>query len=231
MEIYCKKCTSEIPFDDINIKEGIYSCAYCSGIFKIVEHNQNHYKNIQIEKPKNTKIKLIKLNDGIEITTPIQGVSHFGNVFVLLFSILVSYIAIFKILPNDENPLHLKLVFLGAGLLLFFIFLFISFRSNKIIINTTHIIKKFKILQIPISFRKVNLTNFEYIAEELLYKNHEHPAKGIVISFKNTRKMKFGIDLSTNERNWLVNLISNEIEWLKKTTLNNKANNKSPISR
>ncbi len=156
---------------------------------------------MRVPKPISTKVTLENYLDEHVITILSPGWN--ANIaFLLFFTVFWNSMLVFFITTDAPGKIALFTPFIVAGLVVFFIFLYSLLGKTIVVINRDEIRVSIKLFNLEFK-RKRTTANLERIDEDIIYLRNKKPVYGIVLFFREEKKISFGTKLSEEERKWL----------------------------
>gem|GEM_PF-1374423 len=202
MKINCKTCDTEIPARNINLEKRLCVCEHCNEVFPLADFLTDKAEPIdRIPKPQYSKIESFVDHDSMGLIIPEGSIS----IFLLIFSAFwngISWTAFFLALQQEDLFPKLFLIpFILIGIATAILFLF-SWLGNF-----SFIIDKHRCLAVWSLFgfkrkKSCNTADIHDIVEEVLYTKNYQPVYGVSIKHGNNKSLKFGSDMTEDERKW-----------------------------
>jgi hypothetical protein len=216
MKLICPKCAAPLPPTDANLVEGVCFCSRCQEYFKISALIAGEIA-ARIEKPAYTKLEFVRDADSLDLIVPRGGNRGLG-LFLLCFALFwnaITWVGLVASIARGETFVILFLIpFIAIGLGTAAAALYAFCGEFTLAIDRQECCAIWSLF--GLHWRKrAPLAEITGVTEGVVYTKNYQPVYGVTIN-TGSRAIKFGGQLGSDERKWLIGEIAHFVEQTKK---------------
>jgi len=222
MPLQCPKCHVEIDGENVNITEDIAKCGYCGEVFR--PSDELPHEDLQHYDPpsKDVIYREYASDGGVTMLLQKPGITgrsifFFGfAAFWMLITVVVSGAFFFEMLKGEE-PWPMIFFFvpfyaIGIGMFLLGCWMAWSVTAIQLAADKALVSKKLGNWLIKKEFPTANVEGFD---EVIAYRQNNRPVYcGAMMA--NGKTVRFGVQLSTNDRGWLLDELNASLRKLQR---------------
>ncbi|HMP00202.1 MAG TPA: hypothetical protein PKE26_13930 [Kiritimatiellia bacterium] len=207
MKLLCPACDIRIPKENIHVPEGMCACPACGEVYRIADFlRDDPDEAYRIERPAYSEIETLRSGESFAIHIPPLGFrspARFMLFFTLFWNTMAWFMWIMAIRDRELIPILFMIPFILIGLVTLGIFLFFLRGKTHVLIDD----KKMSVIRSLFGFtyrRDVTRSDIAAITHDVVYAQNYQPVYGIGIKRTSGKTIKFGANLTEEERKWLI---------------------------
>jgi hypothetical protein len=198
MKIYCPHCKSPVGSPPIKPADGYLKCHNCGQSFRIISALEQAPEIHRVRREPEFRSGIVTTADGV--TFFFRGKKPV--VSLLLYIVVGLCLAIYAVV-KDQEGIGLRITTAFFAFISFFSFFLMLFWKEELQIRANAV----SYTKTRFGFRNIKIhprIQFSRIYEDVEYDSYNKPSFCLRMEFKNGESFRFGLNLTHNERVWLI---------------------------